>query len=402
MVSGTFGNGLAVGATDGIAHGAGTRMFFNPNKAAFRAGDVDGTQWDNANIGDYSTAMGAATLASGYISTAMGADTEASGTGSTAIGYITIASGNTSTAMGGATTASGDNSTAMGMGTTASGLRSTAMGNNTIASGTTSTAMGSYTTASAWSSTAMGRNTTASGDISTAMGADTEASGIRSTAMGDGTAAPSFAETAIGRYNTTYTPASTGTWNAADRLFVVGNGTSGSATSDAMVILKNGNTGIGTSAPTANLSVNGTANKPGGGSWAAFSDRRLKQNITPYSEGLEQLLFINPVKFQYNELAGTDTKKEYVGVIAQELKEVAPYMVGTFEMDNTQYYDVDNSAMMYMLINAVKELNADKEEQQEMIENSASQLEVDQLRAENEALRSRLDKMEVLLKELAK
>jgi transcriptional regulator GlxA family with amidase domain len=56
------------------------------------------------------------------------------------------------------------------------------------------------------------------------------------------------------------------------------------------------------------------------------------------------------------------------------------------------------------------------QEQQEMIENSASQLEVDQLRAENEAqkavneaqkteneaLRSRLDKMEVLLKELTK
>ena len=72
MVSGVFGNGLAVGATDGIAQGAGTRMFFNPNKAAFRAGYVDGTQWDNANIGDYSTAMGYNTKASGVLSTAMG------------------------------------------------------------------------------------------------------------------------------------------------------------------------------------------------------------------------------------------------------------------------------------------------------------------------------------------
>ena len=73
-------------------------------------------------------------------------------------------------------------------------------------------------------------------------------------------------------------------------------------------------------------------------------------NITPYSEGLEQLLFINPVNFQYNKLAGTYTKKEYVGVIAKELKEVVPYMVCTFEMDNTQYYDVGNSAMMYICL----------------------------------------------------
>jgi hypothetical protein len=42
------------------------------------------------------------------------------------------------------------------------------------------------------------------------------------------------------------------------------------------------------------------------------------------------------------------------------------------------------------------------QEQQEMIENSASQLQVDQLRAENEALRSRLDKIEALLKERTK
>ena len=74
------------------------------------------------------------------------------------------------------------------------------------------------------------------------------------------------------------------------------------------------------------------------------------------------MLSINPVKYRYNEKAGTDTKREYVGVIAQELKEVAPYMVGTFEMDSTEYFDVDNSAMTYMLINAVKELKAENEE----------------------------------------
>jgi hypothetical protein len=63
--------------------------------------------------------------------------------------------------------------------------------------------------------------------------------------------------------------------------------------------------------------------------------------------------------------------KEYgVGVIAQEIKEVAPYTVGTWEYlpggtpidENThskieQYYSVDNGALTYVTINAVKELD---------------------------------------------
>ncbi|MCP4930286.1 MAG: hypothetical protein GY918_14645, partial [Gammaproteobacteria bacterium] len=203
MVSGTYGSGLAVGATGGIAQGAGTRMFFSPNKAAFRAGYVDGTQWDDANIGSYSTAMG----------------------------WNTIASGSSSTAMGAYATASGDASTAMGYITTASGIASTAMGYDTEA-------LGDY-------STAMGGGTTASGDFSTAMGINTTA--------------PSFAETAVGRYNTTYTPAGTSTWNAADRLFVVGNGTgTGANSSNALTITKDGTMNINDAydMPTAD----GTAN----------------------------------------------------------------------------------------------------------------------------------------------
>jgi hypothetical protein len=137
LVTGTFNSGTIP------ATGAGTRMMFYPKKAAFRAGYVGGTEWDDANIGDYSTAMGYNTTASGGISTAMGAYTTASGPNSTAMGHITAANGNASTAMGEGTSASGSNSTAMGSMTTASGHYSTAMGFNTIASGYWSTAMGS-------------------------------------------------------------------------------------------------------------------------------------------------------------------------------------------------------------------------------------------------------------------
>jgi hypothetical protein len=34
--------------------GAGVKMFWNPRKAAFRAGNINGTQWDDTNIGNNS------------------------------------------------------------------------------------------------------------------------------------------------------------------------------------------------------------------------------------------------------------------------------------------------------------------------------------------------------------
>ncbi|NOT51868.1 MAG: hypothetical protein HOP10_11400 [Chitinophagaceae bacterium] len=192
----------APGAISGLQglppiQGSGRRMMWYPYKAAFRVGYVDGVQWDKDSIGNYSFASG----------------------------YNAKAKGLNSTAMGTNTTASGDYSIATGYSTSATGFFSTAIGNETVASGSGSTAMGIITSAS--------------GDFS--------------TAMGFGTAARSYNETAIGSFNTDYTPASTGNWNTGDRLFVIGNGTQSSARSDAMIILKNGNVGIGT--PTPNTSA---------------------------------------------------------------------------------------------------------------------------------------------------
>ena len=150
---------------------------------------------------------------------------------------------------------------------------------------------------------------------------------------------------------------------------------------DQMIIASGGKVGIGTTAPVDLLDVNGTAGKPGGGVWVAFSDRRLKQQIQPYTDGLEQVLKINPVTFHYNELSGYDTKPQYVGVVAQELKPVAPYMVGTFTKDSVQYYNVDNSAMTYMLINGMKE-------QQKMI--VEQQKSIDEMKAEIEELKKQI------------
>jgi hypothetical protein len=92
QVDGT--DGFVVTGVQGIgalaASGAGTRMMFYPNKAAFRAGAVTGTQWDNGSIGNTSTVGG-------------GLDNRASGSHSTVGGGSSNVSSNTQTTVSGGT-----------------------------------------------------------------------------------------------------------------------------------------------------------------------------------------------------------------------------------------------------------------------------------------------------------
>ena len=131
--------------------------------------------------------------------------------------------------------------------------------------------------------------------------------------------------------------------------------------SNKLRVLSNGNVGIGTLAPDQLLSVNGNASKAGGGSWATFSDRRVKYDITPFKDGLDVLMQLSPVTFKYNEKSGyTDINKTFVGFIAQDVETVAPYMVNLYDdtegpsglSDKRQF---DESALNKILVNAVQE-----------------------------------------------
>jgi len=222
QVTGTHGSGAAI-----TLSGVGTRMFFNPKKAAFRSGGIisggnfDPTVWDDANVGNYSFASGLNAAAFGFNSTAMGNRTK-SYDGGTALGALTTAN---------------SNATAMGNGTFAY-EGGTATGGGSIA-GPYSTSMGSGTITPGGYSTSMGYESTASGVYSTAIGFRTTASGDHSTAMGQNTTALSLAETVVGLYNTTYIPHGGG-WYPTDRLFVIGNGTDAANKSNALTIYKNG------------------------------------------------------------------------------------------------------------------------------------------------------------------
>ena len=83
-----------------ITSGEGARLIWYPRKAAFRAGYVEGGQWNDINIGEFSTATGM--------------DTQAKGTCSTAMGYASTATGNYSVALGSYLSAESISSVALG------------------------------------------------------------------------------------------------------------------------------------------------------------------------------------------------------------------------------------------------------------------------------------------------
>ena len=191
--------------------GPGVKMFWNPRKAAFRAGRVAGAQWDDINVGE----------------------------GSIAMGYGSTASGDHSIAMGSSSSAIGSSSVALGMGSYAATMGSVALGWGAHAYGT--------------QSIAFGLNTYARSLHSTAFGCRSEAYGEASVSFGVSNQTKSYGETALGIGATYYTPSSNGgkefrPANATDRLFVIGNAIDTNNNddvdlaerSDALIILKNG------------------------------------------------------------------------------------------------------------------------------------------------------------------
>ncbi|QGW29664.1 tail fiber domain-containing protein [Phnomibacter ginsenosidimutans] len=99
------------------------------------------------------------------------------------------------------------------------------------------------------------------------------------------------------------------------------------------------------------------------GSVGSFSDERLKENIVPFHDGLNVINQINPVQFDYKANAPFANSQTQIGIIAQELEKIAPYMVRQTTEGNVQDMRwVDHQAYIFLLINAIKE------QQQQLLE----------------------------------
>lgn len=363
--SGDLANDDFVFGSDQLDDDTGTdddiRMFFDKSKAAFRAGWVTGTEWDDANRGNYSFASGVNT------------------------------------------TASGDISFATGFGTNASGDYATAMGNITAANGWASTAIGWSTVANGQASTAMGYNTLANISFATAMGYQTIASGENSTAMGYRSTAQPYGSVVLGRYNVI--SGTTDSWVDTDPVFIIGNGASAGSPSNAMTVLKNGQVGIGRTPAANELEVEGDASKSIAGDWAANSDRRIKTDIQDIDDALTTISKLRPVKFKYT----TEYKHDhpsiedvfYYNFIAQEYRDVFPQSVkgsGDFLSTGEEILQLDTYFAQIVAIKAIQELKARNDALKE--QNITQQSRVTELEEENQALRRTMQSIETRLSAL--
>ena len=142
------------------------------------------------------------------------------------------------------------------------------------------------------------------------------------------------------------------------------------------------------------LAVNGVASKPGGGSWSTFSDIRLKDIHGNYQRGLEDIIQLRPVRFNYKpgNAMNLPSTTEYVGFIAQEVQKVFPE---TITETPGGYLEFDIHAVNVAFVNAIKELNAKVYDLQ--VENNRVKAENKGLKTEIQKLNSRLDKIESLV-----
>lgn len=109
----------------------------------------------------------------------------------------------------------------------------------------------------------------------------------------------------------------------------------------------------GSGAAATDININTTT----GQLFQVTSSRRYKKNIKPYRDGLDMLLALRPVNFQWKKGksdAGYDDSFLDLGLIAEEVAEVAPEFVVFNEDDQPE--SVRYSSLVMPLINAVREL----------------------------------------------
>lgn len=161
-----------------------------------------------------------------------------------------------------------------------------------------------------------------------------------------------------------------------------------------------GNVGIGTSIPADKLDVaadirvgNGTTGcvKDADGTVIAgtcASDARFKKNITPFSNALNELTQLQPVRFDWRADEFPDRHFGAVrsfGLVAQDVEAVLPELVVT---DSEGFKGVKYSELPLYLVQAVKELKA----QNDALRSANTTLE-HELQAQNE----RLQRLEALV-----
>lgn len=123
------------------------------------------------------------------------------------------------------------------------------------------------------------------------------------------------------------------------------------------------NVGIATTTPSAKLTVDGTvrlATITGGtletdalGNVTVSSDERLKDIQGAYNAGLNEVLSLNPIVYNWNEDSGYDMSTAYAGFSAQNVEAFLPEAVG----ENGQgFKTLSTRPILAAVVNSIKEI----------------------------------------------
>ena len=152
-------------------------------------------------------------------------------------------------------------------------------------------------------------------------------------------------------------------------------GTNATLTNTAALIVESGKVGIGTTAPSQALEVNGTIRAT---DIILTSDARAKHNIESLDivKALNKITQVRPVSFSWNTTGLSDE-----GVIAQEIEKIFPELV-IHNPDGT--LSVKYPSLIAPMIGSIQELN---------IRNQRLQQRNDDLERRVQSLEERLDKV---------
>jgi prepilin-type N-terminal cleavage/methylation domain-containing protein len=429
-------NSYALGYDINVTGPSSIGLGHSTNVTGSNAIGISGTASGSSSLAIKGTALGSFSIAilgtaSGTSSTAIRGN--ASGVSALAIGP-SIASGTrsmvvsaqggsqaagvSSVAIGGAK-ATGPTSIAIGPGinstgwTEATGLQSVAIGVGATAAGGKSIALGNTVNANGNNSMAIGHNLTAQVDNSMMIGksqwglqASVSPSLITRSFWGS-----QYSSLTILAGGMQFCLGVAGTCTDPESMFLTGPygiltvGIGGPASGNASIgVIGMKNNGSNTPAPvtgsdTANFYVK--CNDPSGwggvacavktngrNTWDILSDRRLKTIEGKYHKGLAEILKIKTIRFRYkdNEKMGFSSKRENIGIIAQDIKKLIPESVDGDERKG--YLTFTSDAVFWAMVNAVQEQNQQMNTMNE------------ELKKENAALKSRLDAIEERLQAL--
>jgi hypothetical protein len=412
---------------------------FNLNGTLFASGNSStgnafvGFAGNPASTGSANTAVGKVALAavsSGFGNTAIGNDAlESNSTGSNneasggaALAFNTSGSNNTAdgadamfnNSTGSLNTAVGSSALAnnqAGNSNTAVGFSAGAAGTNAFTSGSLDTFLGASSTPGVnvgiTNATAVGAMAEVDASNSMVLGSINGVNGATaSTNVGIGITKPTFLlhiGNGGGAANNNYfrvegpTQSGTGGFSGSFGGFGDFNVDAVGIVGGRFTVKENGRVGIGFNAPDNTLTVNGSADKPGGGSWGTFSDARLKNLHGDFVAGLSEILKLQPVRYRYKDdnALGIQDSEEHVGFVAQDVQKVIPAAVSKNEKG---YLLVNNDPILWAMLNAIKEQQRQIRQQQRQIRLQTKRIEAQY--AEMARLRSRDAVLESRLKEI--